>query len=50
VELSARGTELAALIDIDPELMSVEKAFLRNLAPLNESSILRRMGGKHVDA
>jgi hypothetical protein len=49
VELTERGKEFAALIDGDSELMSIEKDLLRELAPLNESSILRHMGGASID-
>lgn len=47
--LTPRGLELGALIDADLELMRPEKELLRLLAPLNESSILRHMGGAVVD-
>ena len=50
VELTERGKELAALIDASDELLPVEKEMLRNVSPLNDSSIKSRMGGAlHVD-
>lgn len=50
VELTERGKELAALIDASEGLMAVEKEMLRQVMPLNDSSVRTRMGGAlHVD-
>lgn len=49
VALLPRGLELGALIDADIDLMKPEKELLRLMAPLNESAILRHMGGAVVD-
>lgn len=45
VHLTERGQELAALIDGNQELLAAEKQLLADIAPLNDASIAKRMGG-----
>jgi len=45
VRLTERGMELAALIDGNQELLGAEKQLLADIAPLNDASIAKRMGG-----
>jgi len=45
IELTERGKEFAALIDSDQDVMQEEKGFLRDLAPINDTQISRRIGG-----
>jgi len=49
VKLLERGKELAALLDADNELLKVEKDTLRVIAPLSDSSLAQRMGGRFND-
>jgi len=43
--LTDRGKELAAVLDGDAEVLAQEKALLSDIAPLNDSSLAKRMGG-----
>ena len=45
IELTGRGKEFGALLDGDKNLMAEEKAFLRDLAPINDTQVSRRIGG-----
>lgn len=45
VHLTERGNELASLIDANEDLLAAEKDLLSKIAPLNDASIARRMGG-----
>jgi hypothetical protein len=45
VELTSRGSEFAALIDADVDLLMPEKEMLRQLSPLNDANVTRHMGG-----
>lgn len=47
--LTDRGRELAAVLDGDSEVLEAEKSLLRDIAPLNDSSLARRMGGAFND-
>lgn len=47
--LTARGEELAAVLDANEEVLESEKALLRDISPLNDSSLARRMGGVFND-
>lgn len=49
VRLLERGKELSALIDADSEIMSLEKETLRGVAPISDSSLAKRMGGRFND-
>lgn len=49
VKVLERGKELAALIDADNELLKVEKDTLRAIAPLSDTSLAQRMGGRFND-
>lgn len=45
VALTERGKELAAVLDGDGDVLASEKSLLRDIAPLNDSSLAKRMGG-----
>ena len=45
IELTDRGRELGALLDGEQGVMLTEKTFLRDLAPINDSQVSRRLGG-----
>jgi hypothetical protein len=44
VELTARGKEFGALIDGDQDLLTEEKMLLRDLAPINDAQVSKRIG------
>lgn len=45
VELTERGREFGALIDSNDHLLSEEKRLLREMAPINDTQVSRRIGG-----
>lgn len=48
IELTERGKELGALIDGDQSVLIEEKTFLRDLVPINDAQVSKRIGGLGV--